>query len=272
MKKEERIAEDKTRGVIPDRSLTEDSSCEANYRSLSVRVGREEFEVFLSYGFYYHKNDFSSYHSHSCYHEVIITVGNAEMIIGEELVALEGVNALVIPPNAYHKMLTTEDVEVATFFARLDTPFIKKGLPEDVTRAFLRESERVFKTGDYSLVSPLIALIMAYLFEGELPLAAEPVDDYAFMIDAFFNLRYMEEVSLESLAEYLHVSPTHAHRLMQKHTGQSFTEALARRRLKVADFLVKHRGMNITEAALAVGFSGYGVFYNARKKNSDCGI
>ena len=76
----------------------------------------------------------------------------------------------------------------------------------------------------------------------------------------------MEDVSLEALAEHLHVSVTHAHRLIQRYMGTTFTEELTLRRLKVADYLVSSRGMSLTEAAEAVGFNSYSSFWKARTK------
>ena len=79
----------------------------------------------------------------------------------------------------------------------------------------------------------------------------------------------VESVGEEALADYLHVSVTHAHRLVQKHAGVTFTEELTLRRLKVANYLVKYKGMNLTEAAEAVGFGSYTGFWKARAKYKD---
>ena len=268
MKNEYLSTEEKIRGVI---RKSYDSDLEAanelfSRKALSVHVGEKAHKVFLTYGFYYHRNDFSTYHSHSSYHEVIIVIGNCELIAGDEILKLEGANIVVMPPKMYHKMLTVENVQVCTFFIDANVPLTVKALPEEIARSFFKETERVYETDDYSIVVPYISLIISFFTADSSVLEPEQVNDYAFLIDTFFNSHYADDISLETLANYLHVSVTHAHRLVQKHTGVTFTEALATRRLKVANYLVKCRNMTLTEAAEAVGFGSYTTFWKARTK------
>jgi len=271
MRKEFTNSEEKTRGIILQRDNLppENAKDLATKKALTVYIGDKPHKVFFSYGFYYHRNDFSTYHAHSSYREVIILVGDCEFIIGEETIKLEGTNMMVMPPKIYHKLLTTENVEACAFFINADIDFAIKKLPEELVNGFLGETERVYETNDHSIVAPYISLIMSYYLQGNRAVEPEEVDDYAFMIDTFFNTHYMKDVSLEVLADYLHVSVTHAHRLVQKHAGVTFTEELTLRRLKVANYLVKYKGMNLTEASEAVGFGSYTGFWKARTKYKD---
>ena len=270
MRKQSTVDEKKM-GVVPQRNnlTAEKADNLAERKSMTVYIGDKICKVFLSYGFYFHRNDFSTFHSHSSYPEVVILIGDCEMAVGEQILKLNGTNMLVIPPRVYHKLLTVENVEVCTFFIDMDIEFAVKTLPEQIARSFFEEAERVYGTSDHSIVASYINLIMSYFLYGSNTVLTEPVDDYAFLIDTFFNLRYMEDVSLEDLAEQLHVSLTHAHRLVQKHTGVTFTEELTARRLKVASYLVKFRAMTLSEAAEAVGFGSYTGFWRARSKYKD---
>lgn len=264
-------AEDKTIGIIYQKEnlSSENEKGLDTQNSLTVYIGDKPHKVFLTYGFYYHHNDFSTYHSHSYYHEIIVLSGNCEFIVGDEILKLEGTNVIAMPPKVYHKLLTTENVLVCTFF--LDSPIdlTVKELPTEIANLFFKECEKAYVTNDHSIVLPYINLILSYCISGKDKIEPESVTDYAFLLDRFLNSRYMEDVSLEILAEYLHVSPSHAHRLVQKHIGVSFTEAVALKRLKVADYLVKFRDMNLTEAADAVGFRNYTAFWKARTKYKD---
>lgn len=268
MGKEYANQKEKTRGIIPQRdSLPPENAKDlATRKALTVYVGDKPHKVFLSYGFYYHRNDFSTYHAHSSYHEVIILIGKCEFIVGDETLKLEGTNMIVMPPKVYHKLLTTENVEACAFFIDADIDFAVKALPNEIARGFFEETERVYETNDYSVVAPYISLILAYFLQGKNIAEPEEVDDYAFLIDTFFNMNYMKDVSLETLADELHVSVTHAHRLVLKHTGVNFTEEMTLRRLKVANYLVRCRGMKLSEAAEAVGFRNYPGFWKARTK------
>jgi AraC-like DNA-binding protein/quercetin dioxygenase-like cupin family protein len=267
MRKEQSNTEEKTRGVIMNKNdMTEEYVKELDsQKSLTVHIGETPYKIFFSYSFYYHRNDFSTFHSHSSYHEVIIIDGDCDFIVDDEVLKLKGTNVITMPPKVYHKLLTTENVESCAFFIDKEIDFSVKQIPTEIVRAFFKESEGAYETGDHSKVSGYLSLILSYCFPSS---AIEPelVSDYGFLIDKFFNGHYTEDVSLETLAEFLHVSVTHAHRLLQKHTGVTFTEELTVRRLKVADYLTKHRGMNLTEAAEAVGFRNYTAFWKARAK------
>ena len=166
-------------------------------------------------------------------------------------------------------MLTVENVEVCTFFIDMDFPLTVKRFPDELTRIFFNEARRVWDTKDFSLISPYLSLIISLLHSSDKSLVPEKVSDYAFLIDTFFNYYYMDDISLETLANHLHVSVTHANRLVQKHTGHTFTEEITYRRLKVADFLINHRGMTHAEAAEAVGFGSYTAFWKARTKSKE---
>jgi len=259
---------EKWRGIIPKMNTlsTEKAAELATNKALTIYVGGEPKRVFLPYGFYYHRNEFSSYHCHSSYHEVIILIGDCELVAEDKTLKLFGTNMIMMPPKTFHKLLTIENVEACTFFIETDMDLTVKELPEELAREFFREAERVYKTNDYFIIAPFLGLIVSHFHFGEKPLSPEAVSDYAFLIDTFFNQRYMEDVSLEALAEHLHVSVTHAHRLIQRYMGTTFTEELTLRRLKVADYLVSSRGMSLTEAAEAVGFNSYSSFWKARTK------
>jgi AraC-like DNA-binding protein/quercetin dioxygenase-like cupin family protein len=263
--------EDKTVGIIyqKDNLSPENERGLDTQNALTVYIGDKPQRVFLTYGFYYHRNDFSSYHSHSYHHEIIVLSGNCEFIVGDEVLKLDGTNIIAMPPKVYHKLITTENVLACTFFLDAPINFTVKALPEEISRLFFKECERAYETNDHSIVLPYISLILSYCASDNNKLEPESVTDYAFLMDSFLNAHYMDEISLEDLAEHLHVSPSHAHRLVQKHIGVSFTEAVTLKRLKVADYLVKFRDMNLTEAADAVGFRNYTAFWKARTKYKD---
>lgn len=270
MKKDHTTIKEKTRGIVLQKeTMPSISTVLQTQRSITVHVGNMPINCSWIYGFYHHRNDFSSYHAHSCYQEIITLIGDCEFIVGEETLELKGANVLAMPTNVYHKLVTTENVLACSFFIDMNIDFTTRSLPEEIARSFLREAELVYKTHNYTIVSSYMSLILSYLISDKVITRSESVSDYAYWIDCFFNNNYMDDINLEALAEHLHVSVTHAHRLVQKHTGVTFTEELTVRRLKVANFLVKCRGMTLTAAAEAVGFRSYTGFWKARTKYKD---
>ena len=134
MRKEQPNTEEKIRGVIMQKDdLSSEYAKERNsQKSIVVYTGETPHRIFVPYGFYYHRNDFSTYHTHSSYHEVIILVGDCEFVAGDEVLKLEGTNVLTMPPKIFHKMLTTENVLACTFFIDTAFDFSVKKLPEDI--------------------------------------------------------------------------------------------------------------------------------------------
>jgi AraC-like DNA-binding protein len=262
---------EKSLGIILDKQIffTEPEENFASANALNIHFGDKSYKVLFSNGFYISRNDCSTYHTHSSYREVIITLGDCEFVIDNKIYPLSGTNILVMPPKVFHKMLTVENVEVCTFFIDMEFDLTVRSLPEELTRIFFNEARRVHETKDFSLIAPYLSLIISILHSSDTSLEPERVNDYAYLIDYFFNYYYMDDVSLETLANHLHVSVTHAHRLVRKYTGNTFIEELTYRRLKVSDFLINHRGMTHTEAAKAVGFGSYTAFWKARTKYKD---
>lgn len=71
---------------------------------------------------------------------------------------------------------------------------------------------------------------------------------------------YMNNISLEYIAEKLYVSPAHLSRLFKKHTGKNFIDFLKEYRLKKARDLLKNTNIRINEIAKMVGYDSASYF------------
>jgi beta-xylosidase/AraC-like DNA-binding protein len=77
-----------------------------------------------------------------------------------------------------------------------------------------------------------------------------------------------QELSLNDLAEQMFISPSTLSRVFKKNTGQYFADFVLEIRIKNAMNLLAHTGMNVTQIALACGFTNSASFNRAfRKKN-----
>lgn len=84
----------------------------------------------------------------------------------------------------------------------------------------------------------------------------------------FIHNHYDEEINLKSLAEYLHLSPTHLSRLFRKETGTSFIDYLVTYRVERARDLIRQSNLDLHLIGDKVGFHSYNYFLRAYKEKT----
>lgn len=78
--------------------------------------------------------------------------------------------------------------------------------------------------------------------------------------------RYMENITLESVAKELNFSPYYLSRLFKKSTEYTFSEFLTNYRIEKAKEFLAKGNMSIKEVTFAVGFNSQGYFAKIFKK------
>jgi two-component system, response regulator YesN len=76
----------------------------------------------------------------------------------------------------------------------------------------------------------------------------------AFRALELLDARHAEELSLESVAQELGVSPSHLSRLLGRYAGMGFADCLARLRVERAKAYLGSAGLSVKEASTMVGF------------------
>lgn len=87
---------------------------------------------------------------------------------------------------------------------------------------------------------------------------SEKVNDY-------IAAHYMHQISLQSLAGYLNLTPFYVSRLVKEETGSTFTDLLAGYRIEKSKEKLRHN-MKIKDAALSCGFVDVNYFSKVFKK------
>ena len=86
----------------------------------------------------------------------------------------------------------------------------------------------------------------------------------------FIKENYKEKLTLVDVADHIYVSQWHLSKLLNKHTGKSFSEILNGIRIEKAKELLKDPGYRIVDIAEAVGFLDLAHFSRVFKKI--CGV
>ncbi len=86
----------------------------------------------------------------------------------------------------------------------------------------------------------------------------------------YLNKNYMEDMSLDSLAAYAGFSRYTLSRMFRQHTGLTFTQYLANRRVTMAMELLASTRIPITQVALQCGFNSIATFNRVFREVKGC--
>lgn len=86
----------------------------------------------------------------------------------------------------------------------------------------------------------------------------------------YLEEHYMEEITLESIADIAGFSKFHFSRLFKQCSGQNFYDYLCFKRIKTAEMLLLKPALPITEIALQSGFSSLSTFNRTFKRLKNC--
>lgn len=90
------------------------------------------------------------------------------------------------------------------------------------------------------------------------------------LILKYIEQNYMEDITLEVLANIAGYSPYHFSRIFKKYCNTTFIGFLNKRRVKAAELLLLENGSSVTEIAMQVGFSSLTTFNRVFKSINGC--
>ena len=234
-------------------------------KELTICLNSLNFKAFLQNGFYPGHTPTSYVHRHN-YSEIHIVSGDAVFAVGTETVTLKGGDSLAIPKRILHRCISiSPGAEHTAFQTTLDISEIAVcSFANGTVDNFLFEINECENSGTYNKVCSYISLFVTPFVDAP-TVKAENIRDYGFLINEFFSNRYGFDITLNDLAEILHVSPRHAERLVKEYTGNSFGKELTKARTEMASYLIKTTDMTLAEISRLVGYRSYAGFYKAMK-------
>lgn len=97
----------------------------------------------------------------------------------------------------------------------------------------------------------------------------EYVDKFNRVMD-YIDSHYMEDLNLDAIASSIGFSKYHFSRLFKQYTNYTFCSYICHRRIKVAEELLEHLDLSITEVALQAGFPSISTFNRLFKQAKGC--
>lgn len=86
----------------------------------------------------------------------------------------------------------------------------------------------------------------------------------------YLDKHYMDDLSLENIADSIGFSKYHFSRLFKQYTNFTFCDYLSYRRIKAAEELLIQSDLSITEIAMQIGFSSISTFNRIFKQQKNC--
>lgn len=224
------------------------------------------------------------------------------VINGEKYRANPG-DILIIPPGEVHELLAPESGKRFIFLmnislisklkgfsgiqSMLSHPLLlsKDNFPkiyDDIYQILLQIRNEYFNNNDYAELTIQALLINLLVKIGEHHNNAEELfpnvrlykqKEYVQKFNQaleYIDNHYMEDVSLEDVADQIGFSKYHFSRLFKQYTDYTFCDYLTFRRIKVAEDYLASPDYSITEVAMQAGFSSISTFNRLFKQQKGC--
>lgn len=231
-------------------------------------LGNRSRTAFLQEGFYVPGSPSPNLHRHT-YGEIhAVSGGAARFLIGTDTYDFREGDLFAVPPGVFHMCLFADPGVIHTAF---QTDAELPGFTRcHVSSALLNEFLSELRTFCPQTGGPRICAFLCFLCGELCPQSIVPLQestDQAFLIHEFFSHNYRREATLSELAGQLHFSEKHTARLVLKHTGLTFTQALTAQRMTIARHLAATTDMSLGEIARYVGYQSYSGFWKVYSKN-----
>ena len=228
----------------------------------------------------------SSDHNHAAWELHILLQGTCQVDMEHGCILLEAPEALLIAPGQFHRACSLKEApeRFSMTFTLNNGPLQRSlqaaipcyrtySLTEEIgglCRSIYMERchNRPFRRAALqNLLSLLLIRNFTILNVFDVCDAAPPSPrKYTELIDAFFERSTSEHITLDTLAQELHLSRTHANRILKKHYGVTFREKLISTRMKQAAWLLRHTDERIDRIAEDVGYGSFSAFHEMFRK------
>lgn len=236
--------------------------------------------------------DFPS-HIHDCYELFCLVKGRVDYVVEGRLYKLRSGAIMLMRSSETHKLVVNKSSEYeryvlnftpslllnAGFSAELLAPYRKRGLGEK--NLYLPEEfeyaqpvsylEKMIFEGECinnrdailsGLASLLCAISVAFNKKQEQAREVAPVEKE---IISFVNENLINDITIEKIADHVHISPSQVSRIFKSATGTSPHNYIITKRLIMFNKKIS-KGKGAIEACYECGFRDYSAFYRLYKK------
>ena len=236
---------------------------------IKLPFGSSHLTVFIKPSFFEANGGGSRLHSHHAAEVQVYASGRTVMRINGAVTPVETGEAVFIPRGMYHETLyiAPETVRCSFMVSSPESEIKTRRIPMQVIKELLLEADCAQRSKNFFKTSLYLSFILGYFLEHG-SVEATKTADRTYAIREFFARNYDKSVRLYDLAEELGISPKHAARLVEKVTGNTFSDELTRHRISAAEQYMKEGAYQLKDISERVGFHSYSGFWKAYKRFS----
>ncbi|PWV99390.1 AraC-like protein [Paenibacillus cellulosilyticus] len=232
-------------------------------------------------------------HFHSTYEIYYLMSGQRSFFIRDRTVAMEEGDVVIVSPNIVHRTINAALPEHERLIANIHPSYLGMSsesagstipaipvvlqplieneylivrlslhdrvaideLAEGMIRE-MREQKPGYEIFTQTLVQQLLILCCRYAGQGSTQSVAAPsaMHERISEIAQYINRHYMDDLSLQRVADQFYISPYYLSRFFKEATGFTFVEYLSSVRIKEAKKLLEQTPMKVSIIARKVGF------------------
>lgn len=240
-------------------------------------------DYFIEYRNYTKMHNMPVQHYHDSYEVYFLISGTRNHFIGREYFCLLPGDIMLIKPFELHYSTTSEEIQYKRYVMNLKKhilmPAFSQSEIDELFKIFdyrifhLNEREQsellgLLKKADqayhsekflsdkmYKYLTAEILLFFKNISDKRKIIAPKQPDNEIIKAVRYINDRYTENITLDEVTGFLHISKYHFCRRFKEFTGATFLEYLNNLRLAEAHQLLVHTQKSINEIALAAGFN-----------------
>lgn len=198
--------------------------------------------------------------------------GRMEYVYDDQLVILRPGDAILYPQGSVRQRFYTENpTQYASFNVQFKEDFVPP-FAGHLTQCVRPDTALMIETfcRDFNSASPhrqeKCATIFAYLYYQLMDAVAEKENPHIQSVKQYVFSNLSRTVSLDEVAEEVHLAPTYLCALFKKHTGQTFVEYVLAQKMEYAKRLMVVKELSLAEIAEHCGYDDYKYFSYTFKK------
>lgn len=156
-----------------------------------------------------------------------------------------------------------------TVVERMLSIFDQLKVPVGNKEAFRKQAEARFcACSSFEGLRKVLACVIQEEMDQHLAEKQQNMTVYAQQAMNYMDKHYAETITLELIAEKLHISPVHLSVVFKRETGMNYSKYLAGVRVEKSKTLLKQPNMNLSQVANAVGYDSTNYFSNLFRKHT----
>ncbi len=189
-------------------------------------------------------------------------------------VILSSGDAILFPPGSVRERIGIDErARYASFNIKLDDGFVPEfdgHLPNCITSDTVYMLTLFNKEWQNTTVykNEMCISLFSYIYHSLIESQIEQANPYIKQIKEYIHEHLSEKITLEEVANLVHLAPQYCSALFHKETGKTISDYIISSRIDAAKQQMILREMNFYELAESVGFNNYNYFSRVFKKKT----